>query len=160
MYLSEFLSIYSRSLSLEYLWCCRRMSGVLLPVGVSSLNFFHLMWRGSQCCSPDDRIVPVFTLHILAISASCPLLWLSGVWFRLYTDTSINLHHLSELSLSMISGLLAITVLSMWICWSYRTAHEPAVVVGGCPTMIYSSISIFNCQLWQRSFKTKTGKGN
>ena len=74
------------------------------------------------------RIVSVFTPHILSISAFCPLLWLSGVWFRLCKNTLISSHHLSALCLSMISDLLSDTVL--FVCgFVDHTVHGFTVLI-------------------------------
>ena len=84
-----------------------------------------MWWHGSQCCSHDDRTSPTSSfLQPFVCFFVCLVLFSAG------TDTSISLHHFSGLCLRMISGLLAGTVLSVWICWSYRTVHEPTVVTG------------------------------
>ena len=84
--------------------------------------FFWWTWNDSQWCSHDDR--NGFCLHSWLLEA------LSSVPFSAGTDASINLHHLSAPCLGMISGLLAGTVLSAWICWSYRTVPGPTTISG------------------------------
>ena len=96
---------------------------------VSSFRFFIIFFKfpfiecGMAPNAPTmTGIVSVFVPHILVISISKFLYFsllsasLAVVFFSAGTDTSINLHHFSALCLSMISGLLAGTVLSVWIC--------------------------------------------
>ena len=87
-----------------------------IGIFVSGLTHFHIL-------------LPFFYL----------LLWLSGVFFFHRMDTWISWHHLLELYLSMISGLLAGTVLSMWICRSYWTVLDSAVVIGVGMWLYHSS---------------------
>ena len=75
------------------------------------------MWHGSQCCSHDDRNSLSFLSPHPGLCQPFVRLFGCLMFFSAGTDTSAGWYPVCWLA-------------HLWICWSYRTVHEPTVITG------------------------------